>query len=101
MKEISEAALLTILKAYPNAKVEDRDGARVVVWPMYDFETDRSWIEERKIVETAETSQGIVPIMNVREGAKFNPGGEPKKGPLGQLYSIIGYTPPPKKDASD
>jgi len=37
--------------------------------------------------------------MNVREGAKFNPGGEPKKGPLGQLYRIIGYTPPKKDDA--
>ena len=99
MKEISEAALLTILKAYPNAKVEDRDGARVVVWHMYDIENDRSWIEERKIIATAETSQGIIPIMNVREGAKFNSGGEPRKGPLGQLYRIIGYTLPKKDDA--
>lgn len=99
MKEISEAALQTLMLAHPNAKIEVRDGARVVVWHMYDIENDRSWIEERKIIATAETSQGIIPILNVREGAKFNPGGEPKKGPLGQLYRIIGYTPPKKDDA--
>ena len=49
MKEISEAALQTLMLAHPNAKIEVRDGARVVVWHMYDIENDRSWIEERKI----------------------------------------------------
>ena len=99
LKEISEAAAYTLMRAHPNASIEHRDGARIVVVPMYDINMDRSWVEERKIIEAAETFQGIIPIMNVREGAKFNPGGEPRKGPLGQLYRIIGYTPPKKDDA--
>lgn len=101
LKEISEAAAYTLMRAHPNASIEHRDGARIVVVPMYDINTDRSWVEERKIIEAAETFQGIVPVLNIRTGAKFSPGGDVKTGPLGQLYRILGYSPPPKEDGKD
>lgn len=102
MKDITEAALSYLLAAHPNAVVEDKDGTRIVRVPMYDIETDRAWIEERRIVKgPAETPMGILPVFNIRKGATFNPGGEPRTGPLGQLYRIIGYSPDPDGDKKD
>lgn len=99
MKEITEAALQHILLAHPNATVETRNGDRIVRIPMYDVTNDRSYVEERKVKpDPVETPVGIVPVMNVRKGAKFEAGGEPRVSPLGKLYRIIGYSPPPKKD---
>ena len=101
MKDVTETQLGHIMLAHPNATVETRDGERFVLIPMYDMDTDRAWIEERKIVrDPDETPQGILPVFNVRKGANFDPGGEVKTGAMGQLFRIIGYTPP-EKDKKD
>lgn len=100
MKEVTETVLGHILAAHPSAKIEAREGQRFVLIPMYDIETDKAWIEERRIVaDPVETPVGIVPVFNLRKGPNFNPNGEAKVSPLGHLYRIIGYTPPPKDDA--
>lgn len=97
MKEITETALTHVLAAHPNAKVIERAGSKVVQIPMYDIDNDRAWIEERMVIKDPDvTPMGILPVFNLRKGAKFDPGGEAKEGPLGQLYRIIGYTPPAK-----
>ena len=41
---------------------------------------------------------GTLPVLNVRKGEKFNPEGEARESPLGHLYRIVGWTPPPKDD---
>lgn len=101
MKEISAAALDHLLKAHPGATVEDKDGARIVRVPMYDIGSDKAWIEERRVIDSKDTPMGILPVLNLRHGPNFNAGGEPKESPLGHLYRIIGYSPPPKKDDAD
>jgi len=99
VKEITETALTHLLAAHPNAKVEQRGEDRIVSVPMYDIATDSAWTEERKIVaDPGETPMGILPVLNVRKGAKFNLEGEPRESPLGHLYRIVGWTPPPKDD---
>lgn len=99
MKEITEAALEHLLLAHPNATVEVRDGVKIVRIPMYDATTDKSYFEERKVKpDPHQTKVGILPVFNVRKGATFQEGGEPRVSPLGKLYRIIGYTPPAKDD---
>jgi hypothetical protein len=100
MKEITETVLTHLLAAIPNAKVEIVDGVKTVKVPIYEIETDRSWVETKRVIPDPETTPvGILPVFNIRKGPKFNPDGEPKVSPLGHLYRIIGYTPPPKDDA--
>ncbi len=102
MKQVTETALTHILAAHPNARVEDRSGKRVVSIPMYDVDNDRAWIEEREVIKDPDaTRMGILPVFGVRSGAKFKPGGDAKEGPLGQLYRIVGWTPPSDKDSKD
>ena len=97
MKEVTEAALEHILLAHPQAKVETRDGSKIVRIPMYDHNTDKSYFVERKVVSSPDvTPMGILPVFNLRKGPNFNPDGEAKTSPLGKLYRIIGYSPPPK-----
>lgn len=98
MKEVTETVLEYILAAHPGSKVEMRGENRVVLIPMYDIETDRAWIEERKIIANPEaTPVGVLPVFNVRSGAKFNPAGDVRTGAFGQLYRIIGWSPPSKE----
>ena len=100
MKEIPETAVPYVQLSNPNAKVIERDGQRILQMPMYDIETDRAWVEERRVVRGPEqTPQGILPVFNVRTGPKANMDGDAKTSPLGHLYRIIGYSPPPKDDA--
>lgn len=100
VKEITETALGYLLMSHPNAEIVETDEGRIVRVAMYDFRTDGAWIEERKIVpDPHKTSQGILPVYNVRTGPKFNPAGDAKVSPLGHLFRIIGYTPPTKDDA--
>jgi len=97
LTEITEAALQHILLAHPKAEVVTRDGVKIVRIPMYDVKTDKSWWHERKVKPDPDaTPMGILPVFNVRKGAKFQAGGEPSRSALGKLYRIIGYTPPPK-----
>lgn len=99
MKQITETALTYVLAAHPNAKVEERDGKRIVSIPFYNIDTDEAGFVDKEIIpDPDETRMGILPVMNVRKGAKFNPQGEPREGPYGQLYRIVGWTPPPKDD---
>ena len=101
MKEITETALEYLLAAHPGAKVTKRGDDRIVTIPRYDIMTDKSWTEERKIVKDPdETKMGILPVFNVRTGEKFNPDGDPKTGAHGQLYRILGWSPP-EKDKKD
>lgn len=101
MKEVSETALEHVMLAHPKAWIEDRQDSRVLCIPCYDINTDRAWIEERKIVnDPSVTPVGIVPVFNLRKGAKFNPGGDVRTGLQGQLYRILGYSPP-DKDSKD
>ena len=101
MKELTESALEHVLLAHPNAKIEQRGEDRVLLIPRYDIDSDRAWIEERKIVKDPdETKMGILPVFNVRTGEKFNPDGDPKTGAHGQLYRILGWSPP-EKDKKD
>lgn len=100
MKTVTETALQHILAAHPNAIVSIKDGVKTVAIPMYDINTDKAWIELREVVaDPDKTPFGILPVFNLRKGARFNLGGEARKSPLGHLYKIIGYTPPPKDDA--
>lgn len=100
MKDISAAALDHLLAAHPNAKIVERGADRIVRFPMYDINTDRSWFEERRIMPDPEsTRMGPLPAFNVRTGNKFNPDGDAKISPLGHLFRIVGYTPPKKDDA--
>ncbi len=99
MKEVPESRLEIIFRAHPHARIEERDGYRVVIIPQYDIDNDVSWETTLKLIpDPKETRMGILPVFNVRKGAEFNPGGEPKVSPLGKLYRIIGYSPPPPKD---
>ena len=100
MKQITETALEYLMLAHPKAHVEERDGKRIVVIPVYDIETDEHGaIEKEVIADPSQTPVGILPVLDVRHGATFNPGGEVRTSPLGHLYKIIGYTPPKKDDA--
>lgn len=100
MKTVTESAVGHIMKAHPHAEIEERDGERILRVPMYDMDTDDAWFEERKIVKDPdETPMGILPVFNVRTGAKFNPDGDPKTGAHGQKYRIVGWTPPKKEDS--
>ena len=95
VKQITEAALEHVLLASPNTRVEHRDGKRIAVIPYYNFDTDEAGFFEKEIVPgPQETPMGILPVFNVRTGAKFNTGGDAKLSPLGNLYRIIGYSPP-------
>lgn len=99
MKDITETAAEHAVLAHPNATIEQRGTDRVLMIPRYDLDTDSAWIEERRIVKDPdETRMGILPVFNVRKGATFDPKGEPKTGAMGQLYRIIGWTPPQKDD---
>lgn len=99
MKDITQTALAHLLAAHPNAEIVEIDGNRIVRVPMYDIETDRAWTEERRIVsDPDQTPMGTLPVLNVRKGEKFNPEGEARESPLGHLYRIVGWTPPPKDD---
>jgi hypothetical protein len=99
VKEITETALEYLLAAHPGAKVEQRGQDRIVTIPRYDIMTDKSWTEERKVIkDDDETPMGILPTFNVRTGAQFNPKGDPKLGAMGQLYRIVGWTPPKEDD---
>lgn len=98
MKTIMETALTHLLAAHPHATIEDRDGTRVVVVPMYDMDEDKTWNEERQIVPDPQTLKpGQLPTLRVRTGAKFNPLGDVFKSPLGHLFRIVD---PPKDDKS-
>lgn len=99
MKEITQAALEHLLLAHPGAKVEQRGDDVIVLIPRYDLDTDRAWTEERKVIKDPdETRMGILPVFNVRTGPKFNPDGDTKTGAMGQLYRIVGWTPPKEDD---
>lgn len=99
MKEITETALQYLLAAHPSATIEEKDGQRIVSVAMYDINTDRAWVEQRRIVKDPdETPMGILPVFNVRSGAQFNPKGDPKTGAHGQIYRIVGWTPPKEDD---
>lgn len=99
MKEVPESRLEVIFLANPNARIEERDGQRVVIIPQYNIDNDVSWETTLKIVpDPKQTRFGILPTFNVRSGAKFNPKGDAHVSPLGKLYRIIGITPPPKDD---
>ncbi len=101
LKQITETALTHLLAAHPNAKVEQRGHKRVVMVPFYDIDTDEAGFLEKEIVpDPDETRMGILPVMNVRKGAAFNPKGEVREGPFGQLYRILGWSPP-EKDSKD
>ena len=99
MKKITETALSHILLAHPGAKVESRDGKKIVSIPFYNIDTDDGGFIEKEVVpDPDETRMGILPVMNVRSGAEFNPKGDVRKGAMGQLYRIVGWTPPTKED---
>ncbi len=99
MKQITETALTYLLAAHPNARLETRDGRKIVVIPTYDVDTDAiGTVEKEVIADPAETPVGFVPVFNVRTGPVFNPKGDTKTSPLGHLYRVIGYTPPKKDD---
>ena len=103
MKDVTETALEYILLSHPNAKIENKDGERFVHIPCYDINTDAAWVETRRIVKGPdETKHGILPVFNVRSGPVFNPKGDVHETPLGKLFRIVGWTPPPKdKDGQD
>ena len=99
MKQITETALSYIVAAHPLTEVVARDGRRIARIPTYDIENDVPGVIEKEIVsDPDQTPMGILPVFNVRTGPTFNPEGDAKVSPLGHLYRIIGYTPPPKKD---
>lgn len=99
LNEVPESRLEVIFLTHPNARIEDRDGYRVVIIPEYDIARDVSWETTLKIVpDPKPTKFGILPTFNVRTGATFNPKGDAHVSPLGKLYRIIGITPPPKDD---
>lgn len=101
MKQITETALTHILLTHPGAKVEQRDGKKVVCVPFYNVDTDEGgFIEKEVIPDPDETRMGILPVMNVRSGEKFSPQGDPKVGAMGQVYRIVGWTPS-AKDSKD
>ena len=100
MKTVTETRLTHVLAAHPNATVQTKDGVKTVSIPLYDIDTDKAWTETLKVIaDPEETPMGILPVFNVRTGPVFNPDGDAKVSPLGHLYRIIGYTPPPKDDA--
>lgn len=99
MKQITEAALEHVMLACPNTRVEHRDGKRIVVIPFYNFDTDETGVLEKEVVPgPQDTPIGILPVFNVRTGAKLNPDGDVRQSPLGKFYRVIGYSPPVKKD---
>lgn len=102
MKQVSETVLTYILAAHPNTEVIERDGKKIARIPTYDAQNDIPGVIEKEIIPDATaTPMGILPVFNVRSGPKFNPDGDPKTSPLGHLYRIIGYSPPPKKDDAE
>lgn len=99
MKQVTEAVLDHILTTHPNARVEHRDGKKIVCIPTYDIDNDvAGWIEKEVIADPEQTRMGILPVFGVRNGPKFNPGGDPHVSPLGKLFRIVGFTPPKKDD---
>lgn len=97
MKQITETALGYVLAAHPGAKVEQRDGKKIVSIPFYNIDTDEGGFIEKEVVpDPDDTRMGILPVMNVRSGAEFNPKGDVRQGAMGQLYRIVGWTPPDK-----
>ena len=100
MKQVTETALTYIIAAHPHTEIIERDGKRIARIPTYDMENDVPGVVEKEVIaDPRETRMGILPVFNVRSGSKFNPGGDAKVSPLGKLYRIIGYTPPPKDSA--
>lgn len=77
MKEVTEAALEHIMLAHPKARIEVRDGAKIVVIPMYDVDTDRSWFEERIVKPDPDGK------------AKFQPGDVLRHTKTGSPFSIV------------
>lgn len=100
MKQVTETVLTHIMAAHPNTQVIERDGKRIAQIPTYDFENDIPGVVEKEVIaDPHQTSMGILPVFNIRTGPKFNSDGDPKVSPLGHLYRIIGYSPPPKDNA--
>lgn len=100
MKTVYEASVGHILLSHPHAEIKETDGKRIIRIPVYNIETDENYWEEREIVADPEaTNVGIFPVFDVRKGAIAKPNGDVKKSPLGHLYRIIGYSPPPKSDS--
>lgn len=77
VKEVTEDALAHILRAHPNAEVIERDGERIVQIPMYDINTDRSWVEERKVKPSPDGT------------SKFRPGDVLRHTKTGVPFSIV------------
>ena len=75
-----------------------RGGKTIACIPSYDPTNDLVSITEKEVISQVETPMGILPVFGVRTGPVFNPGGDAKISPLGQLYRIIGYSPPAKDD---
>jgi hypothetical protein len=99
MKQVTETALTYIIAAHPHTELIERDGKKIARVPTYDAENDIPGVIEKEIIpDPDQTPMGILPVFNIRTGPKFNPDGDAKVSPLGKLYRIIGYTPPPKKD---
>ena len=102
MKQVTETALTYILAAHPNTTIVHRDGKKIARIPTYDFDNDVPGVIEKEIIPDHDvTHMGILPVFNVRTGPVFNPDGDAKVSPLGHLYRIIGYTPPPKDEPAD
>jgi hypothetical protein len=101
MKQVTENVLTYITLAHPNTEIVMRDGKKIARIPTYDADNDIAGVIEIEIIPDPDyTPMGILPVFNVRTGPKANPDGVAKVSPLGHLYRIIGYTPPPK-DSSE
>ena len=98
MKTITHQALEHIMAACPGTKIVKRDGKTIACIPSYDATNDIVSITEKEVISPVETPMGILPVFGVRTGPTFNPAGAAKISPLGQLYRIIGYSPPVKDD---
>lgn len=97
-KTVTESRLTHILAAHPNAEILEKDGGKVVRLPQYDIHRDEARVVEIKVIPDPDQSpvDGILPVINVRTGAEFNPDGDARVSPLGKLYRIVGWTPPSK-----
>ena len=99
MKTITNEALERLKMIHPAVKLEQRSGKTIAVITAYDAINDLVKTFEKEVIPDAvETPMGILPVFGVRTGPTFNPGGDAKISALGQLYRIIGYSPPAKDD---
>lgn len=77
MKKVSYAAFENyILPAHPNASVEVRDGAEVVVIPTWDFNTDAQ-------------GEYVYLLDRGSEEAKFKPGDELTHTETGAKFNVV------------